>query len=406
MGLLRLNCLFILFGLHVVNSQSDRLIEASTKAAIQVMQDGKFDNRVFSPCGITSFMGTLFAGAAGDTKSQIGKSLFDGLTEKEVNQFTKSLLAKYSERHNPSIFSNMSYANRLYAQNDSEILPEYLAILSDNYDTEIESVDFEKNAESVRREINQYVEDETRNKIKDLLPENSLNGAKMVLVNAIYYKDSWKQRFDISNTQKKDFYRTEDDKEPIDMMNQNDADFYYYEDENVQVLGLPFVPENDDREVIMYIILPVQRFGLAEIVSNLTVDIFQKWFKNGQQRTVQQIDLPKFTFDIDMKADEVFKNLGMTDMFNRNNADFSRIDGKRDLHVSKIVHRVFLEVSEDGLEQTKPVPAIPTGDKPVKFLANQPFLFTMVEKSSLNVFIMGRFVKSERKRKEESAPAP
>jgi len=385
--------LFILFGLHAVNSQNGRLIAASTEAAIQVLQNGNsFDNRVFSPCGITSFMGALFAGAAGDTKSRIGKSLFDGLTDKEINEFTKSLLAKYSERHNPSIFSNMSYANRLYAQNDSEILPKYRATLSDYYDTEIESVDFENNAESIRREINQYVEDETENKIKDLLPENSLNGAKMVLVNAIYYKDSWKNKFDISNTQKKNFYTTQNDKEPIDMMNQNDADFYYYEDENVQVLGLPFVPENDDREVIMYIILPVKPFGLAEIVSNMTIDIFQKWLKNGQLTRVQQIDLPKFKLEVDMKANEVLRNLGMTDMFNRNKADFSRIDDNKDLYVSQIRHKVFLEVNEDGLEQMKPVPAKATADKPVKFLANQPFLFTMVEKSSLNVFIMGRFV--------------
>lgn len=240
------------------------------------------ENAFFSPASISACIGMVYQGSAGHTKSQINKALYNNLTDQEVQDQIKDLTLTLNDE---SHLYNLSFANRLYTNKKFAILKDYLNVLKTYFQSEIKSVDFANDAESVRKEINSWTDEKTNHKIKDLFPPNSLNGSTLVLVNAIYFKGSWAYKFSESDTSSKPFYATKSKKTDIKMMKQTNVLMPYFETADVQVLGLPYVGET----LVMYIILPKERYGLRQIESNLSSGIFQKWIHAAGETEVAEV---------------------------------------------------------------------------------------------------------------------
>jgi serpin B len=264
------------------------------------------------------------------------------------------------------------------------------------YRSDVESLDFRNNAESARQKINSYVEGKTSQKIKDLFAVNSLDKAAMVLVNALYFKSAWKNKFNVSETSKKPFSSNEKDQTMVDMMSKSGSDFYYNDnDAEVHVLGLPFNSPNEN-EWSAYIILPLKRFGLDDAIKNMTADRFQNLINNAKMRTIQRVDIPKFKLDKEFQSQDSFKMLGVIDAFSPDKADFSGINGFKDLYASSLTHKVSLEFSEEGVEAIGSSGTIATQraiQRPVVFSVDQPFMLAVVEKRSSIILFLGSISK-------------
>jgi serpin B len=371
--------------------QINQMVKALTDLGIKAMQDGNaLENKIYSPVGLGLMMGMLNAGARQETKSQIGKYVFNGLPDQLINEYMKSSIHSFTNKRNPSV--NVRFANRIYAQSKTPILQDYQNILSSYYFTDAKAIDF-GNAEAARKEINAWVEEQTEQNIKDLFPENSLNDAVLLALGAVYHKGTWQNKFIESDTTNKLFFTTETDKVAVPTMSQSDVPNYYFADSQAQVVGLPFASKNKN-DLLMYFILPIKRFGLEELVSKMTTEYFQQLIKSGQHRPIRQLDLPKFKLESPFKANELFKKLGVVDMFNPGKADFSGINGGNDLFVSNFTHKFSFAINEEGtrLATGGDGPSTQRGN-PVTFLADQPFLFALVDKQTSSILFMGRVAK-------------
>jgi serpin B len=384
--------LLVFYGAQSVSGQISGLSDITTSLGLQILQtDNASSNIMFSPVSIYFNMALLYAGAKGETKSQISEYVFHGLTEEAVREYLKKVIDIWSKKRNPSGFYNMSYAHAVFVQNQYPLLEEYKSTLLKYYDSYAKSVDFEKTPEIARQEINSWIDEETNHEIRDFYPEHALDHAKMIAINAFYFKANWKNKFNASKTTKQDFFMRENDRSVVDMMSQSNTQFYYFEDDTVQVLGLPF-DVDQDRETIMYIILPAKRFRLDDVVSTMTADRFRKIITEGREQPIAKVDLPKFKLQTNWNGTDMFRRLGLTNMFDSKLADFSGVDGSKSLYVSDIRHGFALEINEEGAKGVD-VGAIGHRALPVTFKVDQPFMFAFVQKSTLNALLVGRIVK-------------
>jgi serine protease inhibitor len=385
--------LLLLYGTKYVTGQASNLGSVTTNLGLRILQTQTSSrNLIFSPMAVSNTMALLYAGANGNTKSQIGKNVFDGMTEQAVKEYMKKQHDTWSTKRNPSAVYNLSYANGIFVQNDYPVSQEYAATLAAYYDGYIKAVDFVRNPESARIEINKWIDEQTDHKIKDVYPERSLDNVNMVLVSALSYKDTWKYKFNEADTMKKDFFTSENNRSTVDMMSQSKTPLYYFQDDKVQVLGLPFAVENK-RETIMYIHVPVKRFGLDDIVSTLTRDRLGEMYTKGREKSIDKVELPKFKLQSAWKGINLFKRLGLTDMFDSQLADFSAVSGSKGLFASDITYSLFMEVNEAGGQAVRVDAGIGRAraiETPITFKADQPFLFTIVDKETSVILFMGR----------------
>ena len=164
-----------------------------------------------------------------------------------------------------------------------------------------------RQSEAARGKINKWVEDKTREKIKDLLPPGSLNGyTRMVLTNAIYFKGDWASQFKKKDTKDMDFHVSAGKKLKTPMMHQL-GKFGYTENGYVQALKMPYV----GKDLSMVVLLPKKRAGMAKLARSLTVDHIDLWVKRlGHPRKVN-VYFPRFKMTYKMKMKSILAKMGM-----------------------------------------------------------------------------------------------
>lgn len=264
----------------------NELSRATAKFALDLLKasgNSSDESVIFSPASISVCVGMAYAGSGGKTKDQINKAVYNGLSDKTLNELMKNLSETLNQ---PSTSYNLSIANRFYVQKKFDILKPYLNTLKDYYYSEIKSVDFVKKAEETRKEINTWVEEKTNSKIKNLIPKNTLNNAIVALVNAIYFKGDWSHMFNQTLTSKKTFHSTNNSQIQVDMMKQTRQKFYYKDHDDVQVLGLPYI-----EDLAMYIILPKQKNGLSEVEAKLTDDKFIGVMQDASETEMTEVSM-------------------------------------------------------------------------------------------------------------------
>ncbi|CDW59296.1 Serpin B6 [Trichuris trichiura] len=352
--------------------------------ALRTYHEAAVADRSFfiSPFSILIALGMTYVGSSGNTKSQMKSKLFESsLGDQQINSLMSGVMKSLNYSNTKDGYE-LYIANRLFGQSELQVLPEFRKCIQEHYSADIELLDFTKSLEACKH-INDWVEEKTKGKIKDLIPKGAINSlTRLILTNAIYFKADWKTPFKSELTKKTTFYVKQGEEKTVEMM-QMDKEFPYSETDELQILGIPYVTE----KLLMYFILPKERFGLKNVMTKLNAKKLLDLFDSTIVRKVE-VHIPNFKLEHDLKLKQVLQRLGLTDMFDPGLANFSKITGKRDLFVSEAFHKAFIEVNEKGSEAAAATAVVMAVGRPLvpiippKFVADHPFLFAIVDRSN------------------------
>ncbi|HTR43383.1 MAG TPA: serpin family protein [Pseudomonadales bacterium] len=363
-------------------------------------------NLFFSPYSISTALAMTYGGARGQTAKQMAQALQFTVPDDQLNAGFGALHKELNQvQHAGKI--QLSVANSLWPQSGFEFSRTYLDLCRDYYGTDIFPLDYAGHAEDSRQAINRWVEDNTNHKIVDLLGPGSVDGARLVLVNAIYFKGKWAKEFKADATQDEPFYASPTVSVTAPLMHQTD-EFGYAEFPGVQVLELPYA----GGDLSMLVLLPsgtnsagsinaiaeleprATNYDLGQLEAKLTPENLALWTTKLPRQKVE-VFLPKFTATSEFSLGGMLGAMGMTDAFDPNKADFSGMDGRKDLYISKVVHKAFVDVNEEGTEAAAATGVIMTlsaalpAPTPV-FRADHPFLFLIRDNSTGSILFLGR----------------
>ncbi|XP_042256106.1 leukocyte elastase inhibitor-like isoform X2 [Thunnus maccoyii] len=293
----------------------------------------------------------------------------------------------------------LSLANRLYGEQSYQFVEDFLAEIRKHYNAELESVDFIADAEVARVNINSWVEKNTQGKIKDLLGAVD-NMTKLVLVNAIYFKGNWNKHFMKNLTVDAQFRINKNDTKPVKMMCQKSQfPLTFIPEANCQVLEMPY----KGKELSMLIFLPKEieddTTGLEKLEKQLSYEKFVEWTcPDVMGQTEVEVKLPKFKMEEKYDLEDVLTSMGMVDAFDATMSNFSGMSPANDLVLSKVVHKAFVEVNEEGTEAAAATGVIAVNlcyIIPTDFIADHPFLFFIRHNSTMSVLFAGRYCSPE-----------
>ena len=367
-------------------------------------------NYVHSPFSLQSAIGMLLLGTKGETWNQIWSNVFPKIRYYDANPLDDALLpeaknpGKYAHESllslTNSVVSNnngliFTVANRLYIQEELPILATYKKNTDSCYSASAENVDFE--LPETRNKINTWVMNKTKDKIEDLLPEDSLSEVTMaVLVNAIYFYGSWKYPFIRTNTTKEDFKIPEGYMKAtasslqVDMMKQfGNFSTCYPRDIEARVLQMSYRGDT----LSMLFILPEKVDGINDVTRNMTNFNFTECIKLKTPRPLD-VEIPRFEITIDYQMKGILTGLGLKDMFDEDKADLTGISNSllHPLYVEEVYHKAFITVDEEGSEAAAATTIVINTHSapPPAFICDHPFLFMIVENNYGTVLFMGR----------------
>jgi len=367
-----------------------KLAKSNNDFALELFQnmlkaDPKSENIFFSPFSIGTALSMAQLGAKETTASQIKSTLkLDCFTENDHHRVISEVCSKFKADEEDKYTLNV--ANRLFARKDYVFSKEFLANTRKLYAADAQNLDFAGDAEGSKKAMNTWVEDQTANKIKDLITDIDPQLA-MVLINAIYFKGSWLEQFKPDDTHEHDFSVSETESIKVQMMYKDDKfNTGYSEELQAMSLELPYKGE----ELSMVCVLPMQQNGLAALEAKLTPEALKPLLA-CEDNMKMMVNLPKFKMECKLDLEERLKDLGMTHAFQQGTADFSGMDGSRNLFLSKVVHKAYIEVNEEGTEA-----AAATGLQmmlmcmPQEFRADHPFIFFIKHKPTGAALFWGR----------------
>ena len=342
-------------------------------------------NVFFSPFSISAALGMTLTGANGNTADEMEQAMALQLAEEEYHASFGALIEDLGGDHGRGY--ELSIANRLWGQDSYPFLDQFLADTMDYYGAPLEALDFYHDPDGSRLTINDWVAEQTRDKILDLLTPNMITqSTKLVLTNAIYFKANWAAQFDKANTYEQPFYTASAELSvPTISLTK---DYRYFEDDDAQILVLPY----EDDEVSMVVVLPTEDDGLSNLfIDTATVD---DWLNQAQEHSVD-VRLPKFEIEYEVKLQKTLESLGMVDAFDTEIADFSGVAEAPygdELHISDAIHKAYVKVDEEGTEAAAATAIVmEDGDvESIEFVADHAFLFVIRDDLTGSILFMGR----------------
>jgi len=378
--------------------------DANNKFAFDLyseMDKSEDGNIFYSPYSISAALAMTYEGAKGQTADEM-KSVFH-FPEKSI--LRPNFAAIYNNINKGAEDYELRTGNALWVQQDYPFLEDYTSRVEKYYGGKAANLNFVEETEKSRQTINSFIEEQTNNKIKDLIPVGFLDPiTRLVLTNAIYFKGIWEWEFDKSDTREEDFKVFPDNivKTPMMNMKPDKARFNYADLEELQLLELLYKGE----DISMLILLPKQGEDYDSetgevITSNYTLEDIElssekliEYKSQMQETKLDSISLPKFEFDTKYFMKETLSALGMPTAFSED-ADFSGMTGERDLFISFVIHQAYVKVDEKGTEAAAAtaVGMELTAVMPRNvFRADHPFVFIIQEKETGNILFLGRVV--------------
>lgn len=366
------------------------IIEANNRFAFELyrLYSEKYreDNIFFSPISISNAFAMLYEGARGKTGEEMLKVFHFPKGEKARREGFRTL---FQEMNKPGKKYELSIANAIWTQKNYQFLKKYLDLVKNYYGGKATNLDFRQNPEGSRERINKWVESKTKEKIKDLLPKGTITSlTRLVLTNAIYFKGLWVSPFDKGLTKEEDFKITTDKSVKVLMMSHSQAQsFNYAETEDMQILEMPY----EDEDISMLVLLP-KGDSLDKLEKNLTPENLKKWCGMLKREEVR-VYFPRFKLERKYSMVDDLRKLGMPSAFDAGRADFSGLTGKRDLFVTEVMHKAFVEVNEEGTEAAAATgivlgrTALP---RRFVFRADHPFIFIIQDRKKGNILFLGR----------------
>ena len=391
------------------------VIEANNKFTVNLHQtlrnDGQFagQNLFYSPSSLSIALAMTSMGARGNTAVQMAKALsWEAMPQDQLHTEEQRFLHALKESNDSFRFfvsagNELRAANRLFVQKSFSLVREFVEGTKRFYDAEVALVDYQQDSEGARKEVNDWVEKKTKQKIKNLIPEGVFDSrTRLTLVNAIYFKGFWQSQFAERFTRSQQFFVSESENVMVKMMHLTTS-FKHVENDGelaCQVLEMPYQGEG----LSMVILLPHDTYGLAKLEESLSHDKLQKALTAVSQSRPHKVEvsLPKFKLTQQFILNNMLAKMGATEMFDEFKADFSGISpGPERLYVSHVIHKAFVEVNEKGTEAAAATAVVIKGrtfsvrvQVPV-FCADHPFLFMICHKASGGILFMGRMMKPE-----------
>ncbi|XP_061851385.1 leukocyte elastase inhibitor [Colius striatus] len=378
----------------------ENLCKANSRFALDLFrrfnETNPTGNVFFSPVSVSAALAMVLLGARGNTEAQLLKTLhFD--TVEDIHSRFQTLTVDINRSNAPYL---LRLASRLFGERSYNFLPEFLTNTHKLYGAELATVDFLQAYDEARKEINQWVKEKTEGKIPNLLSEGSVDSTtRLVLVNAIYFKGSWAEKFEEINTTDMPFWLNKNETKTVKMMYQKSKfPFGYIPEARIRVLELPY----NGRELSMIILLPNDieddSTGLQKLEKQLTLEKLQEWTCPEHLRSIDvHVRLPKFKLEESYSLASDLAAMGSRDMFDSGKADLSGMSRARDLCISKVVHKAFVEVNEEGTEAAAATAAVvmfcTALAMPVEehFNADHPFLFFIRHNPTQSILFFGRF---------------
>jgi serpin B len=353
----------------------------ATKLYTQIEQRRRTGNLFLSPYSISSVLAMVYAGTKGNTKMQMSEVLGFPKTKNIHEGFGK--LAHdltVSGQGNLQLY----IANDIWVQKGRfSLLDEFKHLIHRFYRSEIKVADFQTAAEQERQRINRWIGKKTANRINELLaPRTVTPQTQFILTNAIYFKGLWQTAFDPADTQERPFIRLDNSEVHVPTMYQN-AELNYFEDDNIQLIELPY-KTSGRTEFSMVILSPREISYFPTLESKLTHYLNLR----GNLQKVS-VYLPKFSVESTFQLAQHLQKLGMTDAFDLVSADFSGMAKEKGIAISTVIHKAFIEVSEEGTEAAAATAVTTLRSLPTVFRANHPFIFWIKDNQLGTVLFLG-----------------
>ena len=377
-----------------LNKKAAEIIKADNAMGFELFREvyllSEEDNLMISPLSVSYALGMTYNGAAGTTLEAFNDVLHLGeLTSVEVNESYQDLMDQMLNLDDKVEFS---IANSIWYRLGFQVLSEFINTNKEYFDAEVKEVDF-SDPQSVEV-INQWIEEKTNDKIKDMLDQIPADAA-MYLINAIYFNAPWKYEFEKGDNYQGDFNLEDGTKYQTEFMRIS-GNFQYTTNEDFIAVELPY----GDSTFSMVVMLPTSGKDISEFVSSLEFDKWDTWFGNSRFTGVQ-VDLPKFKYEFKKLLNDPLINLGLGVAFSEFDADFTRINPDGNLFISRVIHQTFIDVQEEGTEAAAAtiveisLTSAGGGGSPIYFKADQPFLYLIIENSTGAIVFIGKVGKPE-----------
>ncbi|OJJ20309.1 hypothetical protein BKI52_17750 [marine bacterium AO1-C] len=372
-------------------SPNNATVKGNNQFAIELYKQltkGQNTNFFASPYSISSALAMTYAGAQNTTATEMAKVL--RFTPDNLHQDYKMLSDHFKSINRKGL--ELKIANALWGEKSYPFLPDYLSLNQKYYQAKIESLNFKQYPERSRLIINKWVENKTKNKIKNLIPKGLVDKkTRLVLTNAIYFKGDWEYEFLKRNTKKMAFIAGKQRFPAIKFMYMQ-RKFRYTENKQLQAIEIPY----KGRKMSLLILLPKDKNGLARLEQKLNAKEYQDLIER-MYRTKVQLTLPRFKMTINTRLSSTLKQLGMKQAFS-NQANFSKMAKNAQLKISEIVHKAFVEVNEQGTEAAAATAVIiaPSGSAPGRtyppkiFKADHPFMFIIKDNKTNSILFIGK----------------
>ncbi len=376
-----------------INVLDDRIVEeivhCNTAFALDLYQQLRTEpgNLFFSPYSISTALAMTYGGARGNTEAEMAHTLHFAVGQSELHPSLDAL-----ESHLNGVQARgdvaLHVANSLWPQAGYRFLGTYLELCRRYYGVSITPVNYAADPQGARRQINGWVEEKTNDKIKNLLqPPHVTSSTTLILVNAIYFKGNWASQFDKSCTNDAPFWIGASAPVKVPMMTQT-LECEYGSSKGFQILSLPYVGE----DLSMVILLPDARDGLPELEAQMSTRFLERCLMRLFETKVH-VFVPRFKLTGAFELKKMLEALGMIDAFGA--ADFSGMTGHRDLFISDVIHKAFVDVNEEGTEAAAATAVVMTRGFPAPpptFRADHPFLFLIRDNATGSILFLGRVV--------------
>ncbi len=362
--------------------------------------DSPGENQFFSPYSVSIALAMTYAGARGETRTEMHDTLqfpLDGDSLHAAFGKTDGKIESTAERSTADPDEGTPFelttANAIWGQKGYPWRDEFLGTLRTYYDAGLHVSDFEHDAEKSRKTINDWAAKKTRDKITDLLPSGALDAmTRLVLTDAIYFKATWADTFSKRLTKSKPFTTLDGGDVTVPMMSQS-ASFPYADVDGHQLIELPYV----GNEVGMVVVLPKEG-TFSEFTDSLTGDRLAAMV-NELETKHGSISLPKFSVESSFKLGKTLSSLGMKRSFS-SNADFggmANLDKTGEsLEIGNVFHKSYIDVDEEGTEAAAAtavtVVATSASLNPFEMVVDRPFLFLIRHKPTGTTLFLGRIV--------------
>ncbi|MCL4876696.1 MAG: serpin family protein [Anaerolineae bacterium] len=361
---------------------------------------GETGNLIFSPFSISQALAMTYGGARGETESQMAATLHFTLPQDQLHPAFGGLTDSFNERAQSPIDPEsegqrlqLNIANALWGQQGFPFRQDYLDLMNANYEAGLQQVDFAADPEGARQQVNQWVADQTEDRIQNIVPENAFNAlTRLVLANAIYFNASWFEPFDEADTQDDVFYLLDGSTVTVPMMTQEEG-YRYFAGEGYQVAEIPYF----GGDMAMLIFLP-DSGNFEAFEAQFSQETFNTAVAGLVYGSDVRLTLPRFETEFSLSLADILIEMGMPAAFDPNSADFSGMADLIDerLFISDVLHKAFIKVDESGTEAAAATVVImetammPMPEEAIDFRVDRPFVYVIYDNLTGSILFMGR----------------